>query len=53
MAQVLDAMATRDKRVSELATEIPRYEICKTKIGLDRENVPALMDALRNEAQVL
>ena len=49
MAQVLDAMASRDMSVSQLAAEIPRYEICKTKISLDRDNVPALMDQL--EAQ--
>ena len=46
MAQVLDAMASREMPVSELAAEIPRYEICKTKIAIDRIKVPALMDQL-------
>ena len=46
MAQVLDAMASGEKSVSQLAADIPKYEICKTKIAIDRSNVPALMDKL-------
>ena len=46
MAQVLDAMAVHQKSVSQLASEIPRYEICKTKIAIDRQDVPGLMDKL-------
>ena len=49
MAQVLDAMATADKTVSELASAIPRYEICKTKIEIDRDNIPAMYEKLKKE----
>jgi len=46
MAQLLDAMAARELPVSGLADELPRYEIVKTKIPLDREKIPASLDAL-------
>lgn len=46
MAQVLDAMAKNGKTLSELAGEIPSYEICKTKIAIDRENIASLYDRL-------
>lgn len=46
MAQVLDAMASREMSISQLVNEIPRYEICKTKISIDPEKVPGLMDQL-------
>ena len=49
MAQVLDAMAASDKSVSELAAAIPRYEICKTKIEIDRDKIPALFEKLKQE----
>ena len=49
MALVLDAMASRGKRVSELAAELPRYAICKTTIELDRDQVPAALAALESE----
>jgi phosphomannomutase len=39
MALVLDAMATRDLPVSQLADELPRYEIVKTKIVLPAERI--------------
>ncbi len=48
MAQLLDAMAARELPVSGLADELPRYEIVKTKIPLDREKVPAALEALEN-----
>ena len=48
MAQVLDAMATGNKKISELVADIPSYQIHKTKISLDREQVPGLMDALQS-----
>ena len=47
MAQVLDAMAKSEKPISELAAQIPRYEICKTKIEIDREKIPALYEAMK------
>ena len=46
MAQLLDAMAAREMRISQLADELPRYEIVKTKIALGGEKVPAALDAL-------
>ena len=46
MALLLDAMAARDMTVAELADELPRYEIVKTKISLPREKIPAALDAL-------
>jgi phosphomannomutase len=48
MAIVLDAMAARGLPVSALADELPRYEICKTKIELDRAKVSASLDALEH-----
>ena len=47
MAQVLDAMAADGKKISQLVADIPSYEIHKTKIALDRDQVPGLMDALQ------
>ncbi len=46
MAWILHAMATRGAPVSQLADELPRYEICKTKQTLAREAIPAALDAL-------
>lgn len=46
MAQLLDAMAARSMRISQLADELPRYYITKTKTALPRERVPAALDAL-------
>lgn len=46
MALILDAMAQRDLPVSALADELPRYEICKTKIDLPREKLAAGFAAL-------
>src|SRR5688500_14228682 len=44
MALLLEAMAARDRRISELADELPRYSIVKTKITLPADKVPAGMD---------
>jgi phosphomannomutase len=41
MALILDAMAARQMPVSALADELPRYEICKTKITLPKEKLSA------------
>jgi phosphomannomutase len=46
MAQVLDAMAANDKTISELVAEIPSYEICKTKVAIDRALIPSLYEKL-------
>ncbi len=48
-AQVLDAMAATGKTISELAAEIPRYEICKTTIPVERDAIPALLDRLETK----
>jgi phosphomannomutase len=46
MAILLDAMAARNKKISEMADEFPRYEIVKTKISLPGEKIKAGLDAL-------
>jgi phosphomannomutase len=46
MALVLDAMAERNLPVSALAGELPRYEICKTKVAVARDKIPTVVDAL-------
>jgi phosphomannomutase len=49
MALVLDAMAERKLAISALADELPRYEICKTKVTVARERTPAVLDALEHQ----
>jgi phosphomannomutase len=46
MAAILDAMAGRKLSVSQLAAELPRYEIVKTKLTLPREQIAAALDAV-------
>ncbi len=46
MAQLLDAMAARESRISQLANELPRYQIMKTKIALAPDKVAVALDAL-------
>jgi phosphomannomutase len=46
MALLLDAMAARDMRISELADELPHYEIHKTKLSLPQEKLASALDAL-------
>lgn len=46
MAQVLAAMAARKLPLANLADELPRYEIVKTKISLPAEKVAPAVDAL-------
>jgi phosphomannomutase len=46
MAMILDAMAARELPVSQLAAELPRYEIVKTKIVVPREQIPAALVAV-------
>ncbi|MCE9527306.1 MAG: phosphoglucosamine mutase [Planctomycetales bacterium] len=48
MIQVLSAMASRGKKVSELADELPRYEIRKTTVKLPPEKLPAALAAMQN-----
>jgi phosphomannomutase len=49
MALVLDAMAERNLTISALAGELPRYEICKTKLAIAREKIPAVLSALEHQ----
>jgi phosphomannomutase len=46
MALVLDTLAARGLPVSELADELPRYEIVKTKITLSADKVAAGLNRL-------
>lgn len=46
MALILDALASRQAPVSELADELPRYEIVKTKVSLPGAKVAAGLAAL-------
>ncbi len=46
MAIILDAMAQRQLKVSQLADELPRYEIVKTKFTLPREKLSAAFQAV-------
>ncbi len=46
MALILDAMAAREMKISQLAGELPHYEIVKTKISLPPEKLPAALNAL-------
>jgi phosphomannomutase len=48
MALVLQAMATRQKKVSELATELPRYEIVKQTVQLSPEKLPSALVNVEN-----
>lgn len=48
MALLLDAMAERGTTMSQLADELPRYEIGKTQIPLPREKLSAALDALES-----
>jgi phosphomannomutase len=46
MALILDAMAARQKSISQLVAELPRYSMLKTKITLPFEQVAAALDRL-------
>jgi len=46
MALLLDAMAARHMEIGQLADELPRYEIVKTKISLPPEKLAPAIDAL-------
>ncbi len=49
MALVLDAMAARNRPVSALADELPRYEIYKTKAAVSREVISAAFRLLEKQ----
>jgi phosphomannomutase len=49
MALVLDAMAERKLTTSALADELPRYQICKTKVAVPRERIPTVLNALERQ----
>ena len=47
MALLLDAMAARQKKIGELADELPRYEIVKTKVAFSaQKKLSVALDAL-------
>jgi len=46
MARLLNAMALRQRTIGQLADELPRYQIVKTKMPLDTERLPAALEAL-------
>ena len=43
---VLGAMANRSRAISELAAELPRYEIYKTKVTMPAADVALALDKL-------
>lgn len=49
MALVLAAMAHRKKKASELADELPRYEIRKTSMRLEGMDLSAVYDAIEQQ----
>lgn len=48
MAQLLDCLAARSVPISQLADELPRYHILKTKVALEPSRVPAALHALQH-----
>ncbi len=46
IALILDAMASRELKISQLADELPRYEIVKTKLSVPLERIPAVLAAV-------
>jgi phosphomannomutase len=46
MALILAAMAARQKKTSELADELPRYEIVKSSVQLASGKLPAALAAI-------
>ncbi|MDR2168800.1 MAG: phosphoglucosamine mutase [Planctomycetaceae bacterium] len=44
MVQVLDAMAASGKKISELADELPQYNLVKRKTNIELSKVPLLLD---------
>ncbi|MCH5376092.1 MAG: phosphoglucosamine mutase [Planctomycetes bacterium] len=48
MALILDAMAARELPLSQMADELPRYTIVKTKFPLLIDQLPSVEELLRN-----
>jgi phosphomannomutase len=48
MALLLDAMAEREQPIGAMADALPRYEIVKTKISLEKERIPAGLAAVES-----
>jgi len=48
MALILDAMAAREATVAQLAGELPRYHICKTRIPLAADQLEVSLTAMEN-----
>lgn len=48
MARLLNAMTQRNRTISQLADELPRYAICKMKVSLNRERIPQALKALQS-----
>lgn len=48
IAQILDAMAATNKTISQLAAELPKYEIFKTKMTMSREAIAGAFDQLES-----
>jgi len=48
MALLLDAMAERELPIGAMADALPRYEIVKTKLTMEKEKVPAALNALES-----
>lgn len=49
MAQVLDLMTRTGKSLAELADELPRLHIHKSKASVSSDRLPALFDALKSQ----
>src|SRR6056297_315584 len=49
MAQVLDLMTSTGKSLAELADELPKLHIHKTKAAVSAQQLPALLEALINK----
>ncbi|MDR1478623.1 MAG: phosphoglucosamine mutase [Planctomycetaceae bacterium] len=46
MVQILDAMASSGKKISEIADNLPKYSLVKRKVGIDSSKVPLLLDKI-------
>lgn len=49
MAQVLESMAASGKSIAQLVADLPKYEICKMTVAIERGRVSALLQALRSD----
>ena len=47
MAQILNAMAAREMKLSQLVDELPRYYIQKRKLTLDKDKLPDAVEILK------